>query len=223
MIYEAKTFGWFLRKIAIDYVRYGYFFYSVGPVPQRKDSKIFDEKMLRKYEITFHRTTRARRKKEGTAVFAYVRFGKKMVLLSTEGTHPAFETWDYKDCRIQPIQLSGYTIGVHAGKPSVRFSMKRFNGLRKFLLGIALHNDKKIAAFFSSVAPYHPFPGVVAQKKKLLKLVNDKRKAGGLKRVKLALSSQEKLYRSKATPKPSRMPCKPSKKSRKGNTALRGS
>jgi hypothetical protein len=112
LIYEAKNFGEFLRKIAIDYVRYGYFFYSVGSVPQRKDSTIFDQKILKKYDISFHWTTRARRKKEGIAVFAYVRFVDKMVLLSTEGKHQAFETWDYEDCRIKPIQLSGYTIGI---------------------------------------------------------------------------------------------------------------
>ena len=184
LIYEATNFGEFLRKIAIDYVRYGYFFYSVGIVPQRKDSKIFDEKILKKYEISFHRTTRARRKKEGIAVFAYVRFGYKMVLLSTEGDHPAFETWDYQDCRKNPIYISGYTIGIKNQKVNVQMSEKRVRALKKLLSSIALHNESKLTDFFKRMNRIF-FPGIIRQEYKLLTMVNKKRKSAGLPRIRI--------------------------------------
>jgi hypothetical protein len=183
MIHEAHSFVEMLRKVAIDYVRYEYYFYVLGEIPKKKDPKVFDEQIIKTYQITRCRMTRKRRRDKGEAVVAYVRFGYRFVLLATKGDHPEVSKWAFKDCRNTPIQLSGYTVGVRQGKPNIQMSLKRYRALRKLLTNIALHNDQKLADLFSRISPFS-FPGILRQKQKLLKMVNQKRKKAGLLLIK---------------------------------------
>jgi hypothetical protein len=190
MLYEAHSLGEMLRKVAIDYVRFGYFRYLVLEIPRTKEPKAIDRSIITTYEITFHRTSRALKKAKGEAVVAYVRFGHRFILLATEGTHPEVDKRDFQDCRVKPIQLSGYTVGVKGvkglkgegqrSKVNVQMSLKRYRALRKLLSRIALHNERKLEDFFNRISPYS-FPGIIRQKQKLLKMVNTKRKIAGLK------------------------------------------
>jgi hypothetical protein len=186
MKYEAHTLGEMLRKVAIDYVRFGYYRYVVRQIPKEKDPKPVDEKILKSYSITYHRTTRARLRQQGQAAIAYVRWGHRFVLLATEGHHAEVEKRSFLDCRTQPILLRGYTIGVRNGKPSVEIAPKRFRALKKLLYAIALHNEAKLTDFFERISPFH-FPGVVRQKRKLLNMVNKRRKKAGLGAIAVTL------------------------------------
>lgn len=179
MKYEAHSLGEMLRKVAIDYVRYGYYRYLLAEMPREKDAKVIDHKLLTLYKITYCRTRRARQRAKGEAVVAYVRFGHRFILLATEGDHTEIEKQNFKDCRVQPIHLSGYTIGVKNTKPCVQLSQKRYRALRKLLSRIALHNKTKLTDFFNRISPFS-FPGILRQKYKLLKMVNTKRKKAGL-------------------------------------------
>ena len=184
MKYEAYSLGEMLRKIAIDYVRYGYCRYLIAEIPRTKDLSAIDHKLLKTYGITYCRTRRARRRAKGEAVVAYVRFGHRFILLATEGGHAEVEKQNFKDCRLQPIQLSGYTVGVKNAKPCVQISQKRYRALRKLLSGIALHNQKKLTDFFTRISPFS-FPEILRQKYRLLKMVNTKRKKAGLAAIEI--------------------------------------
>jgi hypothetical protein len=192
MKYKATSFVELLRKVAIDYVRYGYYFYVIGKIPTTKDPKVFDEQIIKTYGITLCRMARKRRRDRGEAVVAYVRYGYRFVLLATDGKHHEVERWAFKDCRLAPIQLSGYTVGVKGGKVNVQMSLKRYRALRKLLSQIALHNEKKLTEFFRRISPFK-FPGILRQQQKLLKMVNAKRKKAGLQLVKTSPSPTDDL------------------------------
>ena len=59
---ETPTVAGFLQQLAVCYVRHGYWFYVSGVVPDTKDPRAVDEKLIAKYDIAVGRTTRARRK-----------------------------------------------------------------------------------------------------------------------------------------------------------------
>jgi DNA-binding Lrp family transcriptional regulator len=182
MKYEAHSLGEMLRKVAIDYVRYGYYRYLIAEIPRKKDPKLVDDTIIKTYGVTYNYRSRALRKEAGGAVVVYVRFGHRFILLATEGSHPEVEKREFLDCRVKPIQLSGYTVGVKGGKPNVQMSLKRYRALKKLLSQIALHNEKKLNDFFRRLSPFK-FPGILRQQKKLLKMVNAKRKKAGLLKI----------------------------------------
>lgn len=184
--YLAPSLGLFLRKIAIDYVRYGYIHYALITIPERKSTpeelSRIDEKILRDYSITYHRTTRAKRKAEGVARIAYVRYKRWLFVLGTDGTPPT-DHWERTktfDIREKPLLFCGYHIYL-GGQVSI--SRRRFTNLIKFLSGIALHNERKVGAAFRGVSHSIHFPKVVQQKMKLLNIINNRRKKAGLSRI----------------------------------------
>ena len=179
MKYEAHTLGAMLRKVAIDYVRYGYFRYLIVEIPRKKDPKLVDDTIIKTYGVTYNYRSRALKKKAGGAVVVYVRFGHRFILLATDGRDAEVEKRAFLDCRITPIQLSGYTVSVKDKKPNVQMSFKRYRGLRKLLSKIALHNEGKLTDFFRRISPFK-FPGILRQQQKLLKMVNVRRKKAGL-------------------------------------------
>jgi hypothetical protein len=179
MKYEAHSLGEMLRKVAIDYVRYGYYRYLIAEIPRTKNVNNVDQTLLKTYGITYCRTRRARERAKNKSVVVYVRFGHRFILLATEGTHTEIEKRNFRDCRLQPIQLSGYTVGIQNKKPNVQISLKRYRAVRKLLTRIALHNEAKLTDFFNRLSPFS-FPGILRQKYTLLKMVNTKRKKAGL-------------------------------------------
>jgi hypothetical protein len=185
--YVASSLGWFLRKIAIDYVRYGYVCYAIRSIPEDKatpeELRRIDEKLLRTYGITYHRTTRARRKAKGLANVAYVRYKRWFILLATDGTHPQFDRVGSKDIRTYALLFCGYFIGLRNGKVYVEMAPRRMKRLRRWMLRIALYREPRVYAEFGSISHSILFPGVVRQKLKLLRLINKKRKRAGLPRI----------------------------------------
>src|SRR5947209_4462088 len=88
---EATSAEGFVQQIASCYLPHGYWFYVTGFVPEGKDPRRVDEKLLDKYGIARSRQSRARRKLAGFANLHYLRFERTFVLLATHGTHPFFE------------------------------------------------------------------------------------------------------------------------------------
>jgi hypothetical protein len=157
MIYEAETFGKFIKKIAIDYVRYGYVYYWAGFIPLEKDPKLIDKKLIKTYDIRLCRMARKRKRDKGEIVFVYVRYRHRIVLLATEGEGIENVKPKFTDIRKSPLRLGSITIGLQGKKPSVRMSEKRFKGLKKFLLSIALHNQWRLNNFFLTSFHFIPF------------------------------------------------------------------
>lgn len=183
----AGGLGDFLRKIAYDYARYGYYFYAIREIPEGKELDVVDEKLLSTYGVTYQHMRRKRRGEKGFANVAYIRYGRWFVLLGTEGQHEAFGRICRKDLRQEPLYFGGYTVGFHETKIAVRVSPRRWKRIREVAKRISLHHEGKVHHFFHEwlnrkVAPFS-FPGVTEQKKQLLQEVNKKRKVAGLPEI----------------------------------------
>jgi hypothetical protein len=74
--YEAKSIDGFVQQLAVSYVANGYFFFVTGVIPEGKNQRHVDEKLIAKYGIDVSKFTRARRKAHGQANVQYLRFGR---------------------------------------------------------------------------------------------------------------------------------------------------
>lgn len=182
--YIAKSFGDFLRRIAYNYLSYGYHRYVLNEIPEGKDLEAIDRKLLFNYQIRFNRSERFNRKDKGKANVAYVRYKRLFILMATDGVHDKFDKHVVQSFRESPLYLDGYSIGLKNNKPWIIIEPKRYKGVRKFLLRIAYNPEKHILSFMDRV--FVPgFPGVLWQRDKLLKELNQKRKRAG--RTKLTM------------------------------------
>jgi hypothetical protein len=180
--YEAETLGEFLRKIAIDYLRYGYTRYSLRTIPSNKNLYEVDAKIMRVYGCTFSRAVRHHRRRKGLANVVYIRFKNRFILVASVGSNEAFDKIDFLDFHTTPLNIDGYTIGVKRNKPCVMVKPSRFRILRKQLLAIALHNENKVLTRFRAISPFS-FPEIIRQKRKLLSEINKRRHTAGLARI----------------------------------------
>jgi len=125
--FEAASVAGFVQQLAVAYLAHGYCYYVAGRVPEGKDPRVVDEKLLSKYGIAVSRWARARRKREGSANMHYLRFGRLFVLVATAGAHEFFaeESGSIRDFRRDSLCFAGYSIGWKKGRdgrghPSVR-------------------------------------------------------------------------------------------------------
>ena len=87
---ELTSVEGFIQYLASNVLSSGYFFYVQGWVPEGKDPRAVDRKLLGKYGIDLSRSSRARRKRAGLANLHYLRHGQAFLLLATHGRHPFF-------------------------------------------------------------------------------------------------------------------------------------
>lgn len=114
---EATSVEGFVQQIACCYLRHGYWFYVSGWIPQGKDPKAVDEKLIAKYGIAVSESTRARRKIAGKANLQYIRHERFFVILATKGEHRFFteEGNLIRDIRRVPLKYAGYSISYRRG------------------------------------------------------------------------------------------------------------
>ena len=103
--------------MACNYLPHGYWFYVTGRVPDGKDPRQVDAKLIDKYEIDLSRAARSRRKQLGYANLQYLRYGRFFVLLATHGKHLFFEeeAASMRDIRRIPLRFAGYSISYRHG------------------------------------------------------------------------------------------------------------
>lgn len=191
--YEAVTLGMFLSKVML-YMRYGYVRYAVREIPPTKDVNRVDRKILTSYSVTFHRTTRANRRKKGLANAIYIRFNYTFILLATSGTHEAFDRIVSRNFHTTPLHFRGYSLGFKQGKPHLIITPTRYKAIRKELQNIALHNQSKVTAYFQRISPFR-FAGINQQKWKLFVEVNKRRKIAGVALISWDEAKQWKVSR----------------------------
>lgn len=85
---EAVSIDGLVQQIAVSYLRHGYWWYTTGTIPDQKEAKSIDSKLIDRYAIALPERERARRKRTGLANMQYIRCGRFFVLLCTEGLHP---------------------------------------------------------------------------------------------------------------------------------------
>lgn len=184
-IWIADSLGIFLRKVAVDYVRYEYFRYVLREIPKDKDLAKIDKKLIETYEISFERYKRFRLKRKGKRKIAYVRYKHHFVLLATHGESEAFDRIRYYDIRESPLHFKGYTISTDRNnRVRVTIGKKRWKRIVEAGDKISLHNYRKVYGYIQSVGKIK-FPGILNQQVELFNRINKKRRVAGLPEIKV--------------------------------------
>lgn len=197
--YETTSVTGFVQRIATCLLRHGYYYYVQGQVTGDKDPRAIDKKLLEKYGVVQSEWSRSRRKERGLANLQYLRFDQTWVLMATDGFHPmkSAEQSQLRDVREAPIQIAGYSIYVKRGDfkkklfpddvpvpdgkyhARVLISRERYKELRAHFLQVACHRTaEKLIAEINGL-PFEPYKPVWRQLRKLVRLINKKRKAAG--------------------------------------------
>lgn len=176
--HEAASLEAFIQQLAVQYLTRGYFFFVCGWVPEGKDPRAVDDKLLQKYCIQVSKWARARRKKAGQANVHYLRFGRFFVLVSTHGVHPFFEEEPFRDARETPIRFAGYSVSVRGGHAHVRIEKETYLELKAYFEDAALRASTTLERAFSAL-PFEAYAPVRRQLLSLLGAVNRKRRAAG--------------------------------------------
>lgn len=183
---EASSIEGFIQQLAVSYVANGYWFYVAGSVPDGKNPRAVDAKLIEKYGINVSKWTRARRKRLGLANVHYMRYSRFFVLLASPGEHPFFrEETQIRDVRRFPIRFAGYSIGYRRGRDekwhaSVRIDAIEFRWLKKRFLERAVTETSERMIERISRLPFEPYAPVRNQYWVLLRGINRRRKLAGL-------------------------------------------
>lgn len=195
---EALTAEGFIQQLAVSYVSNGYFFYVVGSVPEGKDPRRVDAKLIDRYGIGVSKWSRARRKRAGAANLQYLRHGRLFVLLATHGEHEFFaeEGKAIRDVRRVPLKAFGYAVSYKAGHVHVRIEREEFKRLLAHFLELAKHRKAETVAAELSRLPFEPYAPVRRQLVQVLRAVNRARRAMGYELVPLeALRLRRRIMR----------------------------
>lgn len=201
--YETTSLEGFIQYLASNLLPHGYWFYVTGRIPEGKDAKAVDQKLMEKYGVRLTRQQRARRKLAGKANVQYLRLGRFWVLLATHGEHRFFEEEgrEIRDLRHTPLQAGGYSLTVRRGnflkkgsgetearpdgkrRVRVQISRERYRELKAYFLTIACHRTAEHLAKELWEIPFEPYAPVRKQLLNLLRLVNAKRQQAGFAKL----------------------------------------
>lgn len=200
--YLATSREGFIQQVATSYVNRGYRFYVPIQIPDAKDPRLVDEKMLDIYDIRMDSGKRFRRKQKGLANVQYIRFGHFALLLATHGKHKFFEREKekFRDCSREAMVALGYGIRFAQGgyllrandgeakrdvKERVRVTIARslFKELRAELVGVARQRRPEWFAWRFWNMGFEPYAAVRKQQLHLLSIVNSERKQAGLSKI----------------------------------------
>jgi hypothetical protein len=174
---EATSVAGFVQQLSVAYIGRGYFFYVVGEIPEAKDPRAVDQKLIAKYGLGIGKTARARRKAAGLANVQYLRYGRFFVLLATHGKHVFFveEQKFIRDAREAPIKFGGYAVSYRSGHPHVRIEQRRYLELKAYLADLAVHRAKDWFEHAFRRLPFEPYAPVRGQTHCILREVNRRR------------------------------------------------
>lgn len=195
---EVPSIGGFVQQLAVSYLAHGYFFYVWGIVPDTKDPRRVDSKLVSKYELELSKWARARRKRAGVANVAYLRHGRFFVLLATHGEHRFFEeeAGQIEDFRRRPLRFGGYAISHRGGHPHVRIEEETFGDVEAYFVDLAQRRPVAWLGERLGELPFEPYAPVRRQLLQILRHVNVRRAAANLEPVpKSAVRLRRHIYR----------------------------
>jgi hypothetical protein len=183
--FEATSPEGFVQQLAVSYLGNGYWFYVTGEIPEGKDPRRVDEKLVARYQIDLSKWARARRKQAGFANLQYIRFERFFVLLATHGIHTFFEeeAGSIRDARKTPIRFQGYSISYRGGHPHVRIEQQEYKRLKAYFLDVATHRSVERLERELGSLPFEPYAPVRRQLLAVLRAVNRERKKAGFEVV----------------------------------------
>lgn len=184
---EATSLTGFVQQVATAYLPHGYWFYVSGLVPERKDPRTVDVKLLERYGVGVSKWTRARRKAAGQANVHYIRFERRFALLATHGQHPFFEAeqGSVRDARRVPLKIGGYALSYRKGQDGrshahVRIDHERYKEIKAWFLGAATRRPADVLARVFWSVPFEPYAPVRRQLLNILRATNRARQVAGL-------------------------------------------
>ncbi len=183
--YEARSVEAFVQQLAVQYLPAGYRYYVSGWVPEGKDVRMVDEKLLAKYGIAVSKQARARRKLRGLANLHYLRHERFFVLIATRGAHEfrIFEADSIEDTARKPIVYRNYNVGFRGGHGSVRIAHEEYARLRAYFEEVATKRSAEELAHELARVPYARYAPVRRQLLNLRAAVNALRRHRGLELV----------------------------------------
>jgi len=182
-----------VQLLACNLLPHGYWFYVTGYIPEGKDPRLVDAKLIKKYDAALERSQRHRRKRAGYANIRYLRLDRFFVLLATHGRHPFFEEEGpcIRDFRHVPLRIGGYSISYRRGGRTrekvidrrwhshVAIDRRRFVELQAYFSeqAVRLAADRLALEFYW--LPFVPYAPVRRQMLRCLRSVNRIRKQAG--------------------------------------------
>jgi hypothetical protein len=200
MVYrtEATSIGGFIQQLAVSFVGKGYFFYVIGSIPEGKNPRVVDDKLIARYGIDISKWARARRKQAGTANLQYIRFERFFVILATHGRHRFFddEASCIKDIRRTPIRFAGYSVSYRGGHSHVRIEQEEYKQMKAYFLNLAVHRSLVTLERELASISFEPYAPVRRQLLCILRAVNRARKKAGFTPVtKHVFRFKRRIYR----------------------------
>jgi len=195
---EATSLGGFVQQLAVSYVARGYRFYVTGHVPERKDPRSVDEKLIDRYGIDVSKSERSRRKLAGGANLHYLRLGRLFVLIATKGKHRFFEDEgdSIRDCGRVSIKCGGYAIGSADGHPRVQIELEEFKRLKAYFVDLSVCRSRESLEVELERLPFEPYAPVRRQFLVILRAVNRARSEAGYEPIsKSCLRFKRRIYR----------------------------
>lgn len=201
--YETQSVVAFVQQLASNILARGYYFYVTGIIPDGKDPRIIDAKLLAKYRIDVSRQTRARRKLAGQANLHYLRHERYFILIATHGMHSFFteEATRIKDARRHPIRFAGYSLSVKQGgflrkmdedvlpRPDTKLRVRvliareEYANMKAFFIDLARRRSTDDLSRELYCVPYEPYAPIRKQLLNILRLVNQERSSVGLEKI----------------------------------------
>lgn len=178
---EATSVAGFVQQVAVAYLARGYFFYVAGVIPDGKDPRAVDRKLIRKYGIDVGQHERCRRKRAGLANMQYIRHGCFFLLMATHGRHRFFEdeAGQIRDARRVSIRFVGYSLSVRNGRVSVRIEVLRYKRLKAYFLDLARRRSADALTAEFRCVRFVPYAPVRQQLLHIWRAVNRARRSAG--------------------------------------------
>lgn len=195
---ETASVAGFVQQLAVSYLGNGYWFYVTGFVPEGKNPKGVDEKLIERYGIDISKWARARRKQAGLANVHYIRHRQFFVLLATHGKHLFFEmeSKSLRDARRTPIRFAGYSVSYRGGHPHVRIEQEEYKWLKAYYTERAVHRTTAHLTDEFHQLPFEPYAPVRRQMLNILREVNRRRKQARMERVPVeCLRLRRRIYK----------------------------
>lgn len=185
---EAVSLEGFIQRLATQLLPHGYFFYVSGFVPEGKDPRAVDEKLIHRYGVACSKWARARKKRAGFANLQYVRLERTFVIVATHGEHPFFdlEGEGVRDFRRVSLKVGGYSVSVRGGHAHVRIELEEYRRLKAYLVELATHRSAEALSREFQGVPFEPYAPVRRQLLNILRAVNRERKRAGFEPVPIA-------------------------------------
>jgi len=179
----ATSLAGFIQQLS-RYVSAGYVFYSTSSIPPRKLQNVerIDAKLLRKYDIDISDWARRQRKRQGIAVFQYLRCENFFVILCTTGYRELFNEGEGTICdvRRKPLRFAGYSVRAYRKDngylgTTVRIEEKTFQMIKEQFVKQTTH--RSVAELRSALyaLPFEPYAPVRRQMLQIVKAINDVR------------------------------------------------